>query len=271
MNVPQPPAVPSPLLPLERHLRARRDGGRKLLVPYLTGGLDGWLDLAEACAAAGADAIEVGIPFSDPSMDGPTIQEASAKALTQGATPTRILAELAARPLGVPVVVMTYYNLLFRAGPSRFAGELADAGVGGTIFPDLPLEEAGPWTAEADRHDIANIMLIAPITPPQRVQRLCEASRGYVYGVSVMGTTGQRDELAATATVMGERIRAATDKPALVGFGVSTPKHAATAAATCDGVIVGSALVKRVLASASPDDAASLIGEMRRAMDAATG
>ena len=135
---------------LERTLRARRAAGRKLLVPYVTGGLDGWREAIEAAAAAGADAVEVGIPFSDPVMDGPVIQEASQRALEAGTTPAAILEELAELDAGIPVAVMTYYNPVFRAGHDRFAGDLRQAGVSAAIVPDLPLEEAGPWCEAAD-------------------------------------------------------------------------------------------------------------------------
>src|SRR5437868_797856 len=136
---------------LESHLRARRDAGRKLLIPYVTGGLGRhWLDVLRAMAAAGADAIEVGIPFSDPVMDGPTIQESSKRALDQGATPASIVGALADVDAGVPLVVMTYYNVVFRAGHRRFARSLVSNGVAGAIVPDLPLEELDDWARAAD-------------------------------------------------------------------------------------------------------------------------
>src|SRR6478752_6241981 len=140
------PEAPSELGTLESALRAGRDAGRKLLVPYVTGGYGtDWAEVVRAVADAGADAIEIGIPFSDPVMDGPTIQEASEQALRAGATPVSVLRELADLDVSVPLVVMTYYNLAFHAGHERFAHQLADSGVGGCILPDLPLEEAGPW------------------------------------------------------------------------------------------------------------------------------
>ena len=132
--------------PLEAALRASRDRGRKLLLPYVTGGLDDrWTDVLRAVADAGADAVEVGIPFSDPAMDGPTIEEASVRSLARGTAPAGILGELSAVDAGVPLVAMTYYNLVFRAGHERFARSLVASGVAGAILPDLPLEEAGPW------------------------------------------------------------------------------------------------------------------------------
>src|SRR5688500_20097565 len=139
------------LVSLEKHLRARRDAGHRLLVPYMTGGLGGpaWIESLLAIAAAGADAIEIGIPFSDPVMDGPTIQEASQAALDGGATPPKILDSLRGVDIGVPLVAMTYYNLAFRAGHERFASSLVESGITGAILPDLPLEESAEWEATA--------------------------------------------------------------------------------------------------------------------------
>src|SRR5437763_7964200 len=171
---------------LETHMRSRRDAGRKLLVPYVTGGLGRqWLDVLRAQAAAGADAIEVGIPFSDPVMDGPTIQEASQRALDDGATPASILSGLRTVDVDVPLVVMTYYNIAFRAGHERFAHSLADAGVAGIILPDVPLEELDEWEGVATGAGIATVLLAAPITPDHRLTQVCARSRGFVYGVNL--------------------------------------------------------------------------------------
>jgi len=250
-------------------LRTRRDAGRKLLVPYVTGGLGpDWLDVVRAVTAAGADAVEVGIPFSDPIMDGPVIQEASALALAGGATPGGLVAELARADVGVPLVVMTYYNLVFRAGHRRFARSLAEAGVAGAIVPDLPLEELGDWARAADDAGVATILLAAPTTPDDRLVALCARSRGWIYGVGLMGVTGERTTLASSTALMGSRLKAVTDLPVLIGVGVSTADQAVEAAASADGVIVGSALVRRLLEGAGPDGAAAFVGELRTALDA---
>jgi len=254
---------------LEAHLRSRREAGDKLLVPYVTGGLEDWLDVILAMAAAGADAVEVGIPFSDPVMDGPTIQEASQRSLDGGATPLGILAQLEGLDAGVPLVAMTYYNLVFRTGHRRFARSLMASGVSGAIVPDVPLEELDDWARAADDAGVETVLLAAPVTPDERLARICERSRGFVYGVSVMGITGERQSLAQSAGVMAKRLKAVTDKPVLIGFGVSTPAHAVEAAAEADGVIVASALMRRLLDGASPDEIGSLVGEMRAALDAA--
>src|SRR4051812_15229892 len=180
---------------LENHLRSRRDAGRKLLVPYVTGGLGRqWLDVLRAMAANGADAIEIGIPFSDPAMDGPTIQEASQRALDGGTTPAAIIDALGDVDVGVPIVAMTYYNIVFRTGHRRFARLLADNGVGGAIIPDVPLDELHDWARAADDAGVATVLLAAPVTPDERLARICERSRGFVYGVGVMGVTGERTD-----------------------------------------------------------------------------
>lgn len=255
---------------LESALRAARDGGRKLLVPYVTGGLrDGWTEVVAAVAAAGADAVEVGIPFSDPVMDGPVIQEASQRALDAGATPPAVLDDLTGLQPGVPVVVMTYYNLVFRAGHERFAASLRRAGVSGAILPDLPLEEAGPWTAAAEAAGVDAVLLAAPTGDDDRLRRIAERSRGFVYGVGLLGVTGERSALAATAVAVASRLKAVTDRPVLVGVGISTPEQAVEVCRVADGVIVGSALVRRLLAGAGPEEAAAFVAGFRRALDAA--
>ena len=185
---------------LEARLREARDSGRKLLVPYLTGGLgDDWCDTVRAVAAAGADAIEIGIPFSDPVMDGPTIQLASDRALKAGTTPQTVLHALRTIDAGVPLTVMTYANVAYHMGWERFAKELAEAGVAGAILPDIPLEETGPWCEAADAAGVETILLAAPTAPDERLPRICARSRGFVYAVGLLGVTGVRDELAASA------------------------------------------------------------------------
>jgi tryptophan synthase alpha chain len=220
-----------------------------------------------ALAGAGADAIEIGIPFSDPVMDGPTIQAASALALQRGTTPSGIVSELARVDAGVPLVAMTYYNLVFRAGHRRFASELAAAGVSGAIIPDLPLEESGEWEADAAAAGIEPVLLAAPVTPDDRLERIAARSRGFVYAVGLMGVTGERSVVAASAGVLARRLKAVTDKPVLIGFGISTPAHAVAAAEAADGVVVASALMRRYLDGASPDELGAQVAEIRDALD----
>ncbi len=250
-------------------MRASRDAGRKLLVPYVTGGMnDEWLLTVEALAGAGADAIEVGIPFSDPMIDGPTIQEASLRALERGTTPDGILADLSRVDVGVPIVVMTYYNLIYRAGHARIAGLMAECGVAGAIIPDLPLEELGPWAGAADAAGVATVLLVAPSTPSARIDAVCRRSRGFVYAVGRMGVTGEQALLADSARAVAGRVVEATELPVCVGIGVSTPEQAAAVCEVADGVVVGSALVRRLLEGAGPDGAAEFASSLRRALDA---
>ena len=253
---------------LEAHLRSRRDSGRKLLIPYLTGGLGSdWLEVLRAVAAAGADAIEIGIPFSDPVMDGPTIQEASQRALEDGATPAGILDQLRGVDAGIPLAAMTYFNLAFHAGFERFAHALVDGGVRGAILPDAPMEELGEWHTAARAAGVETVLLAAPVTPDERLARLCEQSEGYIYGVNLMGITGERASVTESAAVLAKRLKSFTDKPVVMGFGISTPEQAVGVAAESDGVIVGSALVRRVLDGGGPEAAAEFIGALRTALD----
>jgi tryptophan synthase alpha chain len=257
------------VIDLEAHLRSSRDAGRKLLVPYVTGGItDNWTEVVEAVVAAGADAVEIGIPFSDPVMDGPTIQEASQRALLAGATPTAIIDALGKLDVGVPLVAMTYYNIVFRTGHRRFARLLADNGVGGAVVPDVPLEELLDWSRAADDAGVATVLLAAPVTPEDRLVQICERSRGFVYGVSVMGVTGERTALSQSANVLAKRLKAATDKPVLIGFGVSTPQHAVELASESDGVITASVLMRKLLDGGKADDVAAMVADMRKALDA---
>ena len=253
---------------MEANLRNARASGRKLLVPYLTGGLGPWTEHLRAMADAGADAIEVGIPFSDPVMDGPVIQEASERALAAGATPPAILDELSRLDAGVPLAVMTYVNLVYRFGYERFAREAAAAGVSGVILPDLPLEESGEWTAAADAAGIETVMLAAPTAPDERLPRICARSHGFVYGVGLLGITGERDALAASALDIARRLKAVTDVPVLVGVGISTPAQAVETCEVADGVVVGSAIVRRMVEAGTPEAVAELVAEFRAALDA---
>lgn len=252
---------------LEAALLERRSAGGKSLVPYLTGGLGDWTRMVEAVAAAGADGIEVGIPFSDPVMDGPTIQESSEMALAQGATPPSILDELTHVDVGIPLAVMTYVNLVYRFGWERFASTLASSGVSAAILPDLPLEEVGEWATAADEAGVETVMLAAPTTPDGRLERIVARSRGFVYAVGLLGITGERDALAASATVIARRLKAVTDLPVLVGVGISTPAQAVEVCQVADGVVVGSAVVRRALETGSPEAVADLVGSFRTALD----
>ena len=254
---------------LETALRGRRDSGGKCLVPYITGGLGpDWIEIVRAAAAAGADAIEIGIPFSDPVMDGPTIQLANDRALENGVTPQSVLDTLRGADIGVPTAVMTYVNLAFHGGYKRFASTLAESGVSGCILPDLPLEEVGPWAEAADEAGVETVLLAAPTAPDERLPRICERSRGFVYGVGLVGITGVRAELADSAKVMASRLKAVTDKPVLVGVGVGSPSQAVEVSEVSDGVVVGSVIVQRMLDGGGPEGVGQLVSEFRAALDA---
>jgi tryptophan synthase alpha chain len=253
---------------LERELRAKRDAGRKLLVPYITGGFEGWEDAVRAAAANGADAIEIGIPFSDPVMDGPVIQQASQAALDRGATPQSVLAGVPELDVEVPLVVMTYYNIVHHDGHRRFAHRLVEAGVAGCILPDLPLEESEPWCRAADHEGVETVMLAAPTAPDTRLPRIAARARGFVYSVGLLGVTGEREQLAASATALAARVKAITDVPVLVGVGVSDAEQAYQASRIADGVIQGASVVRRLMEE-GPDSVGNYVAEVRASIDRA--
>jgi tryptophan synthase alpha chain len=252
---------------MEAALRARRDGGAKLLVPYVMANMtDDWVEVLQAIASAGADAIEVGLPFSDPMMDGPVVQAAGIAALKRGTTVHGALDQLATAQIGIPVAVMTYYNLVFRAGHRRFARLLAEAGVAAAIVPDLSLEELGPWAEAADWGGIETVLMVAPSTPSDRVAALAARSRGFLYAVARMGVTGERAALGTAATGVVEGVRAVSDLPICAGIGISTPEQAREVCEVADGAVVGSALVRRLLDGVGPEGAAVFVGQLRDAL-----
>jgi tryptophan synthase alpha chain len=232
----------------------------KLLMPYITGGVaPGWSAYLTAFEEAGADLIEVGLPFSDPTVDGPTIAEASDVALARGATPASVLEELAATRVGIPLIASTYANIALRPG---FGRALRAAGVTGLIVPDLPLDELAGLSAPG----IEVSLLASPATPDDRLAEIGRRSQGFVYAVSVMGTTGERDRLAPSAAALAARVKQVTSLPVLLGFGISTPRQAAEAAAAADGVIVGAAIMRRILDGAGPDEAGAFVASLRAAL-----
>ena len=251
---------------MEEHFRAARADGRKLLVPYITGGYPGWEDAIRAAAANGADGIEIGIPFSDPVMDGPVIQQASQAALEAGITPPAVLDAAAKLDVGIPLAVMTYYNLVHHDGHGRFAGRLVAAGIDACILPDLPLEESGPWCEAADDAGVETVMLAAPTAPDERLPLVVARCRGFVYAVGLLGVTGERDSLAASATELAGRLKAITDVPVLVGVGVSNAEQARQACAVADGVVQGASVVRRLMEH-GPDAVGAYVAEVRAAID----
>jgi tryptophan synthase alpha chain len=248
---------------------AGRAEARALLMPFLVAGFPndaGFVAAARACGEAGADVLEIGIPFSDPVMDGPVIQEAAFSVLSRSPRTSELiaLAGEAAAAAGLPAVAMTYYNLAFRAGLDSFASSLVDAGLCGAILPDLSVEESAEWRAASSSAGIASIFIAAATSTEDRLRAIGEASEGFVYAASMLGVTGVRSELSAGARDLVTRIRAATKLPVAVGIGVSSAGHAAEVASYADGVIVGSALVKRIgEASDVATDVKRFVGELR--------
>ncbi|MCC7478012.1 tryptophan synthase subunit alpha [bacterium] len=259
---------------LGTHLQELRASGRKLLLPFFTAGypdMPTFSALLSAAEAAGADAIEIGLPFSDPLADGPAIQLSSTEALKQGVTIEAALKAAAGAGTKAPLITMTYINPVLACGAGSFAIQAAAAGISGAIFPDLPLGEEGAVGAALAQQGIDLIRLVAPTTPDERIARICQAAQGFVYLVSVAGVTGARTGLPEDLPAFVQRVRRHTDLPLLIGFGISTPALAAEAAALADGVIVGSALVNLISSAASPqaavDNVSQLLSEMRGALD----
>jgi len=242
---------------------AGRADGRALLVGYLPAGfpsLDGCVEAFEVLAAAGVDVFEVGLPYSDPLMDGPVIQTAVQQALDSKVGTADVLDTVRriVAATGVPTVVMTYWNPVERYGVERFAADLAAAGGAGVVTPDLLPEEAGDWIAALSRHDLAPVFLVAPSSTEARLRVVADTNRGFVYAASTMGVTGARDSVSDRAGELVARLRAVTDIPVAVGLGVSTGHQARQVASYADGVIVGSALVRALLSppeGVAPKDA----------------
>ena len=230
-----------------------REGKRKAFMPFLSAG-DPSLDataavLSELQARRAADLVELGLPYSDPVADGPTIQASYTRALSAGARPGAILQRLArlrADGFDLPVCLMTSYSLVYRPGVEEFVARAADSGVDGLIVPDLPLDEAGPLGDVLARRDLAHVLLVAPTTPPDRLRRILQHSTGFVYCVSVTGITGQRETMPKHLADYVRRVKKGAKVPVCVGFGISQPEHVAAVAKVADGVIVGSAVVHTI-------------------------
>jgi tryptophan synthase alpha chain len=235
---------------VERIAAAFAGHGRKAaLMPYLMGGFPGRdesLKIARAYVDGGADLIEFGLPFSDPLADGPVIHGAAVDALAAGAVIEDLLGGIADVAADVPVMVMTYFNIIHARGVERFLGRCREVGVSGLIVPDIPLEESDVLLEPCDRHGIALIQLIAPTTPDERIAAICARARGFIYAVAVTGTTGERSADADGLAALVGRVRAHTELPVAVGFGISEPEQAARVAEVADGAIVGSRLVRAV-------------------------
>ncbi|MFZ1061863.1 MAG: tryptophan synthase subunit alpha [Acidimicrobiales bacterium] len=252
---------------LEKTLRDLRATGRKVLVPYfVAGATPDWVRHVEAAVLAGADAVEIGIPFSDPMLDGVVIQEASLRALRAGTTIDSITADLATLSTSVPLIAMTYYNLLLHYGLERVAGTFRSCGINGAIIPDLTVEESGEWRSACLVHDVATIFLVAPSTPLERVELVTGVSEGFCYAASRMAVTGSASDEGDARRVVA-RVRERSDVPTYVGFGIATPAHARDAASLSDGVIVGSALVRLILDGGGVREIEQYVGSLRESLD----
>lgn len=252
---------------LEARLREVRATGRKAFVPYfMAGASEEWVHHVEAAVAGGADAIEIGLPFSDPMMDGVVIQEAGLRALQRGTTIESVLQELASIDCDIPLVAMTYYNIFLHYGLERSAGRLRESGLSGAIVPDLSLEESGEWRTACDTHDVATIFLAAPSTPPARCKDIAAHSEGFIYASARMAVTGASSEENDAERVVAS-LREESDVPIYVGIGISTPEQAARAASFADGAIVGAALVKIILDGANVSEVEKFVRSFRNALD----
>jgi tryptophan synthase alpha chain len=246
-------------------------GKSAALMPYVMAGfptLRESVRIGEACVQAGADVIELGVPYSDPLADGPVIHAAGTRALAAGASLSGALEVARELSAGVPVVLMCYANMVFAPGVGAFVERLAAAGVCGLIVPDLPQGEAEEALAACDEHGLALVALVAPTTPPSRLQAIGARARGFLYAVSVLGTTGERDALAESFADVVARAKASTEVPVAIGFGISTPEQARQAAAAgADGVIVGTRLVRAAGESQDPAAAVgALVAELAAAL-----
>jgi tryptophan synthase alpha chain len=243
-----------------------RAEGRGVLIGYLPAGfptVDGAIDAIKAMVDSGVDVVEVGLPYSDPVMDGLVIQRAAEIALAGGVRVADTLRTVeAVAKTGAPVVVMTYWNPVERYGVPAFARDLAAAGGAGLITPDLIPDEAQPWIEASDEHGLDRIFLVAPSSTESRLAMTTGRCRGFVYATSVMGVTGARTETSTVAPALVARVRAATDQPVAVGLGVSNGDQAAEVAAFADGVIVGSALVKCLLDKDTPTEGLAAVAAL---------
>jgi len=246
---------------LARTLAQARQENRAALIAYLPAGfptVNGGIAAIQAVLSSGADVVEVGLPHSDPVLDGPVIQTADDIALRGGVRISDAIRTVreASRATGKPVLVMPYWNPIARYGIERFTSELAAAGGAGCVLPDLPVQESAPWRQHAAGHGLATIFVVAPSSTDERLREIAAAGSGFVYASALMGVTGTRESVGEAAGRLVRRVKATTELPVCVGIGIANAAHAAEVAGFADGVIVGSALVKAILDA--PDQAAAL-------------
>ncbi len=255
------PAAPRPIDKLHAMFAANRAAGRKALAPFVTAGdpdIDTTVEVLQALDRAGASVCELGVPYSDPIADGPVIQASYTRALGKGLTLAGVFdsAKRASASCSMPILAMASYSLIFRRGIDRFVADAADAGLAGFVVPDLPLEESDDLDAACRTAGLALVRLVTPTTPPERAEAIARKSTGFLYCVSVAGVTGARTELPPGLVDRVAWLKTKTDVPILVGFGISSSDQVKAVAAVADGVIVGSALVRRIAEHAgSPREA----------------
>ena len=259
---------------LRSSFEAARARDSALLVGYLPAGfpsVDGCIAAAVAMVEAGVDVVEIGLPYSDPVMDGPVIQEAVEHALQAGVRIADVFATVAAvAKTGAPTLVMTYWNPVERYGVERFAQDLAAAGGAGVITPDLTPEESRAWTEAAQAAGLETVFLVAPSSPVERIDKVAEVTTGFIYAASTMGVTGARASVGARAHELVDRIRARSTSPVAVGLGVSAPDQAREVAAYADGVIVGSAFIRLLIDAETEADGTRAVADLAGELATAT-
>jgi tryptophan synthase alpha chain len=261
---------------IDRTFARLRASGQRAFMPFVAAGdpdLAATAAVLRACAAAGADLIELGVPYSDPVADGPAIQEAFTRALNAGVTVAKVfdMVRSLRSEVDTPICSMLSFSIVHRIGPRRYMEAAAQVGIDGAIIPDLPVEESAEVVEAAERCGIHVVFLAAPTTPESRLRLIVERGRGFIYCVSVAGVTGVRDILPADLVARVRRLKSLTDLPIAVGFGVSRPEHVRLVCSVADGAIVGSALVKAVYAAAlAGQDPAKAAGELVRELSAPT-
>lgn len=251
--------------PLEQLFEKTRAQNRAALIGYLPAGFpsqQGCIDALKAMVEGGVDAIEIGYPYSDPVMDGPVIQAAADTSLRNGTGAAEVMATLAEISKFAPSVVMTYWNPIEKYGVDNFLTDLKSNGGSGVITPDLTIEESEEWIAASTRHETNRIYVVAPSTSDLRLNRVTGATSGFVYAASLMGVTGTRTSISSGARTLVERLRGVTKLPIAVGLGVSTPEQAHEVAQYADGVIVGSAFIRLLQESSTPEEGLRKVREL---------
>ncbi|MBE0426262.1 MAG: tryptophan synthase subunit alpha [Nitrospirae bacterium] len=254
---------------IEEAFKKSKKEGKKAFIPYVMAGdpsLDKTRDILLLFEVCGADIVELGVPFSDPLADGPTIQRASERSLKNGVTLKKVISFVKdiRQRIRIPIVLMTYFNPVFKYGIDDFIRDARNSGIDGVIVPDLPPDEAGDFIKHARKASLDTIFLLAPTSTEDRIKKVAKASSGFIYYVSITGITGSSLLLDGSMDLLIPKIRKYTDKPVAVGFGVSAPTEASAVAAVSDGVIVGSAIIKKL--HENPDDLKNYLISLREAI-----